>query len=246
MNLKTLTLAFCLHTILFATARAQDQQPQVEDRWSQNGVAEHEATSKENRIIKWCKPDGSKARFASANLKIKGYEPCGKLEAVSSCDAVGNRLISKNSKRPIDHKDCGTGPRIVVISHSQPDDGQSGDVEPMTAAENRQLTAEMRAAEKQQENDPEIQLQKAVNQLLTNLLGVDQAEIDRLITGNSRGYMKNGSNKRRNKRNRVKNRNNADKLKNRDIKALIKQFEAMSQHLAPATKEQFEKLLNSK
>jgi len=77
--------------------------------------AQTELTSgSSNKIIKWCGKDKNDVRFSSANLKVKGYEPCGEPEVRVSCDPAGNKFYSQGEGSPHSYQDCGVGPRIVI------------------------------------------------------------------------------------------------------------------------------------
>lgn len=140
------------------------------EQWSLDGEGEHPPPAPENRIIKWCSEDGSHVRYASSNIEIKGYTPCGKVGATTTCDASGNRMISKDPNRPHDHLDCGVGPRIFIMNHHEddtidlsalPEDDEQ--VGAMTEAEKRALEKEVQEAYKR---DPNLQLQHVAERLI--------------------------------------------------------------------------------
>ena len=54
--------------------------------WAQSGSSD--------KIIKWCADEGTHVRYASANIQLKGYTPCGQLSASRRCDDNGRRFIS--------------------------------------------------------------------------------------------------------------------------------------------------------
>ena len=147
------------------------------DSWSLDSDKEHPPESDENRIIKWCNEDGTHTRYASANLKIKGYQPCGSVTSVVTCDASGTRMIGGNGeKRPRGHRDCSIGPRLVVLSYSdedtidktyqaQPDEK----IEALTPEEEKKLQEEFKDAQKKHQESQEKQMQAMTNQLLQQL-----------------------------------------------------------------------------
>ncbi len=148
----------------------------AEERWSSDRSKEHPPASSENRIIKWCRDDGKHERFASANLDIKGYKPCGELQVPVNCDPAGQRMISKTGKPPEAYKDCGVGPRIVV---KRTDGGTiEGDVsadspDALTSRERADLNREMKHAEKEQEKSLEIQMGKALDNMVKAIMGAN-------------------------------------------------------------------------
>ena len=152
------------------TARAEE--------WSADGVGQYPPDAASDRIIKWCSTDGVRVRYASANLKIKGYEPCGKLETTATCDASGTRLLSKDDTRPKGHLDCSVGPRIMIVNRGEADTVDQSNmvqptdtVPPLSAEEQTSLNSEMQRAAKAQQQDPAIQLQIMTNALLQSILG---------------------------------------------------------------------------
>lgn len=147
------------------------------DNWTTEASQEHAPQSPENRIIKWCNEDDSHVRYASANLKIKGYVPCGKLSVSATCDATGNRMISKDNERPHGHLDCSVGPRIFIMRHSEgdiidtsavPEDGE--EIKPLSYQEKKALKEEMEQASKSQRNNPGQQLQNLVENMIKTML----------------------------------------------------------------------------
>ncbi|MCB0325233.1 MAG: hypothetical protein KDD69_16735 [Bdellovibrionales bacterium] len=149
----------------------------VADQWSLDGEQEHPPAQDRNRIIKWCSEDGTKTRFASANIKLKGYSPCGTLKANATCDAGGTRIIGKADERPTGHRDCAIGPRILIINHSEEDTidrthaaDNPEDITAMSSSEEAAMKRELEAAERQQANDPALQLQKFADLLLQQML----------------------------------------------------------------------------
>lgn len=150
--------------------------------WSSESGKEHRPAEQENRIIKWCSEDGSRVRYASANLTIKGFQPCGTLAATKTCDAVGNRIISKDGARPRDHRDCDLGPRILVIRQAPEDeidlsglDAKRKQGEPLTPEEQRSLEKELKIAEKKQAAyDPAKQVEDILRVMLSGYMSGGQ------------------------------------------------------------------------
>ena len=148
------------------------------EQWSLEQSQEHPPEKPQNRIIKWCSEDGSQERWASANIQPKGYIPCGKLSTVATCGASGKRMIGGNdSERPRDHRDCGVGPRILIVNHDENDTIDTsavpenpGEITPLSNDEAKALKQEIEHAEKLQNSDPMMQLQKMADLLLQQLL----------------------------------------------------------------------------
>src|SRR5262249_32183905 len=148
------------------------------EEWSADGVGEYPPDAPADRIIKWCSADGSRVRYASANLKIRGFEPCGKLQTTATCDASGTRLISKDDNRPEGHLDCSVGPRIMIVNRGSAETvDQSNmvqsteEIAPLDPDEQASLGREMKNAEKAQARDPLIQMQLLTTGLLQGLIG---------------------------------------------------------------------------
>ena len=155
----------------------------LSDEWSQGETEELPARSPENRIIKWCQKDGSHQRYASANLRLKGYEPCGKLKAFMTCDAGGNRMFGSDENRPKGHLDCGIGPRIMIINYDEDDvvdksamASSTDQIKELSTAERKNMKDELARLKKQQQMAPQeaaAQLQ-AVIDALTKYLAAQQ------------------------------------------------------------------------
>ncbi|MDD2943248.1 MAG: hypothetical protein PHC51_09820 [bacterium] len=75
----------------------------------------------ENAIIKWCSDrDSTKIRYASANIDLAGWSPCGEIETLAYCDASGGRrYFSPESEVPHGYRLCSEGPRIYVKLHDR-------------------------------------------------------------------------------------------------------------------------------
>lgn len=164
-------------SMLVATAASADEQ------WSEDATREHRPEAAENRIIRWCSDDGSHQRYASANLNIAGYRPCGELAIPVACDPGGKRMITKEPM-PAAYRDCSVGPRIVVERTDGPpieeepseigasaSDSSGEPVSPLSTREKSNLKKELGAAERAQEQDLGIQLEKSLDLLLKSLLG---------------------------------------------------------------------------
>ena len=148
------------------------------DEWTSETNKQHLPGSPENRIIKWCSTDGTKVRYASANLKIKEFEPCGTVNTTATCDPSGNRFISKDSERPPAHLDCAVGPRIYVVAHHKDEQVDTSSLalsaEQLNALapdERESLKRDLQQIEKDQEHDPSMQLQQSLAGLLQGYFG---------------------------------------------------------------------------
>lgn len=156
------------------------------DGWATDSSKEHPAPSAENRIIRWCSTDGKQERFASANIDLTGYAPCGELSTPIYCDASGRRMIGGSNHPPV-YKDCSVGPRIVVERTDGIEiDREALESEPPTtmgSEESRMLKKEVRAVANEQEKDPEIQVQRMLDGVIGNLLSVIPKQTDNKSSG---------------------------------------------------------------
>ncbi len=118
-------------------------------------------SSAENRIIKWCAESGTHTRYASANIQLKGYAPCGEVKtAVRTCDAVGNRMISPGGEVPYGYRDCSLGKRLVVIRHDPLD--PPNDDRGLSSAEQHALNREFKQIQKDQEKQEAKDIEAAM------------------------------------------------------------------------------------
>ncbi len=158
----------------------------AEDAWTTDAGKQHPAASAENRIIRWCNEAGTHERFASANIEIKGYHPCGELAMPVSCDPSGTRMIGKSGETPYAFKDCAVGPRIKIERHGpvitenyqdplSPDGEDPGD--PLSTIERSDLAREMKKAKDQQAQSLDVQLQRALDQMMQQLLSIDGYDV---------------------------------------------------------------------
>lgn len=140
------------------------------DSWAVEREREFPPTEQENRILKWCKVDSpsAPARYASANIELKGYAPCGELNSEVTCDAVGNRMLGKMT-RPYDHKSCSVGPRISIFKGSvasffeKPEETSS---EKLNPGEERKLKKEINKASVDQQKKEQQELTQFLNTVL--------------------------------------------------------------------------------
>ena len=109
-NLERVTLFF----LLFSASAYAGFSPASAEDWTSNQGRVLPPTSAENRIVKWCEKDGDKVRYASANLEIKGFAPCGTVATAANCDATGNRYIGPATGAPHGYLDCNNGQRIYI------------------------------------------------------------------------------------------------------------------------------------
>ena len=117
-------------------------------------------SSAENRIIKWCAEKGTHTRYASANIQLKGYSPCGEVKTAMSCDAVGNRMISPTGTVPYGHRDCSLGKRLVVIRHDETP--QSPDDRGFSSAEQHAMNREFKQLQRDQEKRETKEIEAAL------------------------------------------------------------------------------------
>jgi hypothetical protein len=147
------------------------------EHWTTDVKNEHPAPSVENRIIRWCSDSNSAERYASANIDIAGFHPCGEIKTAVTCDPSGRRMISKNNTAvPYAFKDCDIGERISVVRTDGwlPEKVNAAEptaaVPPLSADERRNLTHDVKRVEQGQSEDLEIQLQKIMDTLLSGML----------------------------------------------------------------------------
>ena len=159
--------------------------PCYAENWGMNGKNELPPASNENRIIKWCDDQrGENIRFSSANIKVKGYHPCGSIVSSSRCDGEGNKVLG-NPKSGI-FTDCKDKKNDSVIS--QPSDSNSS-VKPLSHSELSQLKSVMKKAADKQNAEPEVALQMLADKLMATFMGAGQ-EKDLLKTLTSQDTQK--------------------------------------------------------
>ena len=142
---------------LFATLAPQSAT--ADDSFALNRPA-LPPSSAENRIIKWCADVGTHVRYASANIQLKNYSPCGEVKTAMSCDAVGNRMISPGGDVPYGHRDCSLGKRLVVIRHDpvEPTSPTGG----LSSNEQHALNREFKQLQRDQEKQEAKQIEAAM------------------------------------------------------------------------------------
>lgn len=159
--------------ILFSAIGAQAETESAE-QWTEDSSKQHPPEAAANRIIKWCADKGSKERFASSNLELKGYHPCGELKTEVACDPSGKRMIAKNpADFPYAYKDCSSQPRIILKNYPEKVEVGSmptAEPEPMNASEQAELRSSLEELKHRQDGSPEVQLEQAMNQLLLGLV----------------------------------------------------------------------------
>ena len=173
-------------TLFFSTSIVR-----AEDGWGIDPKKEHPPMSSQNRIIRWCSNDGKKERFASANLAVEGFHPCGELKTPVSCDPVGQRMIGNNGQPPEVYKDCSLGPRIVVHKSDGVKIGsaalQGENPEPISSLEQAALQRDVKNAAKDQESSTQAQLERMVDGILQSMLIAQSQAMD------SQGYTSKGA-----------------------------------------------------
>lgn len=178
--LRLLSIAFmalsliCPFTSIIPTALAEPYN----DLWSKDSSKEHDPPSSENRIVKWCSDEGQHVRYASANITLSGYHPCGTLGIHKTCDPSGNRFFGKaDDSRPYAHQDCAVGPRIVIVNHGKKDiidtsavPKEGEEIGSLTDDEQQALKEEMdKAAKVHSQHDPVVEMQKLIGLLQAGL-----------------------------------------------------------------------------
>lgn len=147
--LAALTISVALHA----------PQAHAQDSFALNRPA-LPPSSAENRIIKWCADRGTHTRYASANIQLRGYTPCGEVKTAMSCDSVGNRMISPSGAVPYGHRDCALGKRLVVIRHDEV--APSPDDRGFSSAEQHAMNREFKQLQRDQEKQEAKEIEAAM------------------------------------------------------------------------------------
>jgi len=146
----------------------------AEENWTSDSDKQSPAPRNEDRIIRWCSSDGKAVRFASANIEIQGYQPCGELNVPINCDAGGTRIIGKTDKLPYSYKACSGTPRIRIENDGETVSGATGqngpDGQPLDAREKMDLASDLHQVEQNQKDQADIQIQKLLEGVLGQLL----------------------------------------------------------------------------
>jgi len=144
------------------------------DEWSVDEATQLPPTAPENRIIKWCQLEGDGVRYASSNLNIPGYKPCGKLAVTMNCDSTGRRYIGEEISSGYTYRDCSVGPRITIertdgeqieAESFANDDVKPGDPDPMSTDERTDMENDLAKIEQQQQKQTQQELMM-IQQLL--------------------------------------------------------------------------------
>ena len=182
--------SYLISTAVFLLASAAPASAEGEV-WSLEASKEHPGIDSENRIIRWCSDDQTKSRYASANIQLKGYQPCGELNIPVNCDPSGQRLISKDANLPYAYKDCGVGPRIQMRRsaheeiHSETPDTS---VDPLSSREKSDLAKDVKGIEQAQGQDLEMQLQKMLDGIMGQM--INQVSSMKISNKGARGGVK--------------------------------------------------------
>ncbi len=165
----------------------------VTDAWTVDISKQHPPLGQENRIIKWCADDSDGVRYASANIELKGYHPCGELHTTMQCDPSGARMINPPGDFPPAYRDCSIGPRIKVTRHDPLPEPADTNVDAtelaqgagLSADEQRRLKREFAAAQADAEKREEREMQEAMRAIFSAFGGT--AINDGTSPGRSRG-----------------------------------------------------------
>lgn len=165
-----------------------------DDSWTIDLNKQHPPVSQENRILKWCADAGDGVRFASANIELKGYHPCGELQTAMQCDPSGARMINPGGEFPSTYRDCSLGPRISVVrrdplpavapdglGEAPPGSSPEGSAtnEGLSPGEQRRLKREFSAAQQQQERAEQKEIEQAMKAVLGAFGGLQNADPER-------------------------------------------------------------------
>lgn len=167
-----------------------------DDAWTVDITKQHPPISQENRIIKWCAESGDGVRYASANIELKGYKPCGELKTAMQCDPAGARMINPAGDFPSSYRDCSVGPRIKIERHDPlplQEPSELGTPSALAANgglspdETRRLKREFTAAQEQQERQEQKEMQQTLQAVFGAFGGLPGVEGKRRPSGAMRG-----------------------------------------------------------
>jgi hypothetical protein len=229
MSAKKHSFNFLVFTLTLSIFSAFSVRAALSEQWSIENDKQHPPVAASNRIIKWCQDKGNKTRYASANLKIKGFSPCGAISPSITCDPSGNRMIG-SGERPRAHKDCAVGPRIVIINHDSSDivDTQnlassSEDIKPLSSKERSDFSRALKESQRKQNQQYVDQMREVTKLLMSGLLGVDSSP-----------YTFNNTKRPKSKYERRREQRKAKK----QLKEMLKQLD-------PASRKALEGMLNA-
>ncbi|MFN8392190.1 MAG: hypothetical protein U0136_17995 [Bdellovibrionota bacterium] len=176
MKLYT-SVAFALSLLVW---EAPSQCIAESEQWTEQASNQHPAVGAHNRIIRWCSSEGKPERFASANISLKGYQPCGELQTPISCDPSGRRYISKDANTPYAYKDCGTErihmPRrkdLPFDEHGNPIGDvaqQANGADPLSTNEAASLRRDVKKIEAAQSQDLDMQIEKMLSSMMNQMI----------------------------------------------------------------------------
>ncbi len=132
--------------------------------------------------------------------------------------------------RPAVHKDCGVGPRIVIINHDSADTVETDnlartpeDIKPLSSKERSELSRALKENQRKQNQQYVDQMREVTKLLMSGLLGVDSSP-----------YTFNNTKRRKSKYER-----------RREQRKAKKQLRQMLQQLDPASRKALEAMLNT-
>ena len=148
------------------------------DNWSINQKKALPGEKDENRIIKWCdKETGKKVRYASANIALKGYEPCGSIKSVDVCDENGNKFLGQVPKKGI-FSQC-NAPLVKEQEVNDQSETDFTNTEGTNSKESfsdddislNELKREIKKVEEIHNSDPEVKMQILADNLMKGIFG---------------------------------------------------------------------------
>ena len=139
------------------------------DNWSLNEKKALPAEKDENRIIKWCdKETGKKIRYASANIALAGYKPCGAIKSIDVCDENGNKFLGQVPKKGIFSKCSAPLIKDEIKTNTEEDLASENFSEDLDL---NQLKKEIKKVEEIHNSDPEVKMQILADNLMKGFFG---------------------------------------------------------------------------
>jgi len=154
------------------------------DNWSFNNKKNLPAQKDENRIIKWCdKETGKKTRYASANVELAGYKPCGAIKSIDVCDANGNKFLGDVPKKGI-FTQCSSG---EIVKDGETIIGNDTTIVfDNKGLSDKELEREIKKVAKAHNSDPDIQMQMLADNVIKGFFGKDNKDLMSLMDQKNR------------------------------------------------------------
>ncbi len=154
------------------------------ENWSFNDKQNLPAQKDENRIIKWCdKETGKKTRYASANIELAGYKPCGAIKSIDVCDANGNKFLGDTPKKGI-FTQCRS--EEIVSRETIKNDETIISNNSSSGLSDRELEREIKKVAKAHNSDPDVQMQLLADNVIKGFFGKDNKDLMGLMDQKNR------------------------------------------------------------